>query len=109
MVVPVFWVLASIAIVSAFLCVTRKSPVVTIAPTATVALSYNALYNKDDYLRAGPPPVPAPDLKPQSDVAQDPRFVDPANGDFRLRPDSPLKKVGQFDYLGAFPPAAGTP
>lgn len=82
---------------------------VTIAPTATVALSYNALYNKDDYLRAGPPPVPAPDLKPQSDVAQDPRFVDPANGDFRLRPDSPLKKVGQFDYLGAFPPAAGTP
>ncbi|HEX9741827.1 MAG TPA: pectinesterase family protein [Nitrospiraceae bacterium] len=82
---------------------------VTIAPSARVSLSYNAFFNKEDYLREGPPPVPAPDLKPQSDVSQDPRFVDPSNGDFRLQPDSPLKKVGGFDYLGAFPPASGTP
>jgi hypothetical protein len=82
---------------------------VTIAPSARVGLSYNALYNKDDYLRPGPPPVPAPDLKPPSDVTQEPRFVDAANGDFRLHPDSPLRKVGQFDYLGAVPPASGKP
>ncbi len=82
---------------------------IVIAPSARISLSYNALYNKDDYLRAGPPPVPAPDLRPQSDVVQDPRFVDPANGDFHLHPDSPLNKVGHFDYLGAFPPASGTP
>lgn len=82
---------------------------VTIAPSARVSLSYNAFYNKENYLREGPPPVPAPDLKPQSDVSQDPRFVDPSNGDFRLHADSPLKKVGGFDYLGALPPASGTP
>jgi hypothetical protein len=82
---------------------------VTIAPSARVSLSYNAFYNKDDYLREGPPAVPAPDLKPQSDVSQDPRFVDPANGDFHLHPESPLKKVGGFDYLGALPPAGGKP
>lgn len=82
---------------------------VTIAPSAQVSLSYNAFYNKHDYLREGPPPVPAPDLKPQSDLSQDPRFVDSSNGDFRLNPDSPLRKVGGFDYLGAVPPASGTP
>ena len=82
---------------------------VTIAPSARVNLSYNAFYNKNDYLREGPPPVSAPDLKPQSDVILDPRFVDPSNGDFRLQPDSPLRKVGHFDYLGAVPPASGTP
>jgi hypothetical protein len=82
---------------------------ITIAPAARVSLSYNALYNKDDYLRSGPPPTPAPDLKAESDVREDPRFVNPHDGDFRLRVDSPLKKIGNFSYLGALSPVSGTP
>jgi hypothetical protein len=82
---------------------------VTIAPTARVALSYNAFYNKDDYLRPGPPSEPASDLKAESDVREDPRFVNPQDGDFRLRADSTLRKMGTFEYLGALPPASGTP
>ena len=80
-----------------------------IAPSARVSLSYNALYNKDDYLRAGPPPTPASDLKAESDIREDPRFVNAHDGDFRLRADSTLRKMGTFDYLGALPPASGTP
>jgi hypothetical protein len=82
---------------------------VMIAPSARVNLSYNALYNKDDYLRAGPPPIPASDLKAESDIREDPRFVNPQEGDFRLRVDSLLQKVGKFAYLGALPPISGTP
>lgn len=82
---------------------------VTIAPAARVSLSHNALYNKDDYLRAGPPPTPAPDLKAESDIREDPRFVNPHDGDFRLRADSPLQNIGHFMYLGALPPASGIP
>lgn len=83
---------------------------VTIAPSARADLSHNAFYNsKDDYLRAGPPPTPAPELKPQTDVREDPHFVNPKDGDFRLRADSPLQKVGKFDYLGALPPVSGIP
>ena len=82
---------------------------VMIAPSARVSLSYNALYNKDDYLRAGPPPTPASDLKAESDIREDPRFVNAHDGDFRLRADSTLRKMGTFDYLGALPPASGTP
>lgn len=73
-------------------------------------ISYNALYNSEgDYLRAGAPNVPAPELKPDSDMAMDPGFVDPTHDDFRLRPDTPLKRVGAFDYLGALAPANGLP
>ncbi len=83
---------------------------VAIAPASRVALSHNALYNsRDDYLRSGPPPTPAPDLKAPSDVREDPRFVNPNEGDFRLRADSPLQKIGSFAYLGALPPVSGTP
>ncbi len=83
---------------------------VTIAPSAHVGLSHNAFYNsKDDYLRSGPPPTPAPELKPQSDMREDPHFVNPTDGDFRLRADSPLQKVGNFAYLGALPPVGGVP
>ena len=82
---------------------------VMIAPSARVILSYNALYNKDDYLRAGPPPTPASDLKAESDIREDPRFVNPHDGDFHLRSDSTLLKMGNFAYLGALPPASGTP
>jgi hypothetical protein len=69
------------------------------------ATSYNALYNTDgDYVRAGSPNSPAPDLKSASDMAADPRFVDAEHGDFRLRADTPLLNKGQFRYLGALPP-----
>ena len=82
---------------------------VMIAPSAHVGLSYNAFYNKDDYLRAGPPPIPASDLKAESDLREDPRFVNPHDDDFRLRADSTLKKIGNFSYLGALSPVSGTP
>jgi hypothetical protein len=83
---------------------------VMIAFSARVSLSYNALHNnKDDYLRAGPPPTPASDLKAESDLQEDPRFVNPHDGDFRLRADSPLRKIGNFSYLGALSPVGGTP
>ncbi|MBM4119299.1 MAG: hypothetical protein FJ248_00140 [Nitrospira sp.] len=82
---------------------------VAVAPASTVTLSYNAFFNsQNDYLRSGPPPVPAPDLKSPSDLREDPRFVNPSNGDFRLRADSPLLKIGSFAYLGALPPLTGT-
>jgi len=82
---------------------------VMIAPSAHVGLSYNAFYNKDDYLRAGPPPTPASDLKAESDLREDPRFVNPHDDDFRLRADSTLKKIGNFSYLGALSPVSDTP
>ena len=80
-----------------------------VAPSSRVALSFNAMQNSEsDYLRPGPPPQPAPDLKPDSDLTVDPRFVDSASDDFRLRADTALVKIGQFSYLGALPPIAGS-
>lgn len=76
-----------------------------IAPTSQVVLSHNAVYNLEgNYLRAGSPQVPAPDLQPPSDIAVDPRFVDLARDDFRLALGTPLTQVGGFAYLGALPP-----
>lgn len=71
--------------------------------------SFNALYNSEgDYVRAGSPNAPAPDLKSASDVAADPRFVDADHDDFRLRPDTTLLNRGHFPYLGALPPLSHT-
>jgi hypothetical protein len=76
-----------------------------VAASSSAATSYNALYNTDgDYLRVGNPNQPAPELKAQSDITGDPYFVDAAKDDFRLRPDTPLIKVGSFPFLGALPP-----
>lgn len=81
-----------------------------VAPSSQAKLSYNALYNNGgDYLRAGTPLQPAPELRAESDLAVDPRFVDPGRDDFRLRPDTPLLKVGGFSYLGALAPVAPAP
>jgi parallel beta-helix repeat protein len=77
-----------------------------VGPSSHPTFSYNAINNSEhDYLRAGMPNVPAPELRADTDVAGDPGFVDSGHGDFRLRPDSPLLRVGQFAYLGALPPA----
>lgn len=77
-----------------------------LSPSSQAAMSYNALFNGEhDYLRAGSPNQPAPELKADSDMAVDPRFVDPGKDDFRLRPDTPLTRVGGFPYLGALAPA----
>jgi len=76
-----------------------------VAASSRAATSYNALYNTDgDYLRAGNPNQPAPELKAHSDITGDPYFVDAAKDDFRLRPDTPLLKIGSFPFLGALPP-----
>lgn len=78
-----------------------------IAPSSQTSTSFNAFYNTDgDYLRAGNPNQPAPELKAQSDITGDPYFVDSVRDDFRLRFDTPLLKIGPFPYLGALAPAA---
>lgn len=76
-----------------------------VAPSSRVTTSFNALFNSEgDYMRAGSPNTPAPDLKQDSDVVGDPRFVDAEHDDFRLRSDSGLLNKGQFPFLGALPP-----
>ncbi|MGH7164726.1 MAG: right-handed parallel beta-helix repeat-containing protein [Nitrospiraceae bacterium] len=79
-----------------------------VGPASGATFSFNALHNQEgDYLKAGSPNVPAPELKGDSDLAVDPRFVDPGSDDFRLREDSPLTRVGGFAYLGALAPSKG--
>lgn len=81
-----------------------------VASSSRATTSFNALYNTDgDYMRAGNPNQPAPELKAQSDITGDPFFVDPGHDDFRLRTDTPLVKVGTFPFLGALPPASNSP
>ncbi|MDO9118358.1 MAG: pectinesterase family protein [Nitrospira sp.] len=76
-----------------------------VAPSSRVTTSFNALFNSEgDYMRAGSPNTPAPDLKQDSDVLGDPRFVDAEHDDFRLRSDSGALNRGQFPFLGALPP-----
>ena len=80
-----------------------------VAPSSRVLFSYNAMQNSgSNYLRSGTPNQPAPELKPDSDLTVDPRFVDTARDDFRLRADTALVKIGEFPYLGALPPLAGS-
>ncbi len=77
------------------------------AGSSKATTSHNALYNaEDDYVRAGSPNTPAPDLKSPSDLRADPRFVDPEHDDFRLLPDTALVNQGHFRYLGALPPVS---
>lgn len=76
-----------------------------VAPSSRTTTSFNALFNSDgDYVRAGSPNTPAPELKQDSDIVGDPRFVDAEHDDFRLRSDSGLLNKGQFPFLGALPP-----
>lgn len=76
-----------------------------IAPTSHPHLSYNAVQNSEhNYLHAGDAPVPAPELKPETDITVAPQFIDPSRNDFRLVRGSRLVHIGKFSYLGAFPP-----
>jgi len=76
-----------------------------VALSSQTKTSFNAFHNTEgDYMRAGLPNTPAPELKQDSDLIGDPRFVDAAHDDFRLRADSALLNVGQFPFLGALPP-----
>ncbi len=76
-----------------------------IAASSQTKTSYNALFNSDgNYVRAGSPNVPAPELQAESDMTTDPRFVDAEHNDFRLKPDTTLLNHGAFRYLGALPP-----
>ncbi len=76
-----------------------------VGASSTTNSSYNAVFNSEEnYLRAGSPNVPAPELKADSDLTVDPRFADPGQDDFRLRSDTPLTRVGGFAYLGALAP-----
>jgi hypothetical protein len=76
-----------------------------IAASSQTKTSYNALFNSNgNYVRAGSPNVPAPELQAESDMTTDPRFVDIEHDDFRLKPDTSLLNHGAFRYLGALPP-----
>ncbi|MBS0152466.1 MAG: right-handed parallel beta-helix repeat-containing protein [Nitrospira sp.] len=76
-----------------------------IAPSSQTRVGYNLLFNDEaDYMRADSPNRPAPELKANSDIFVDPRFVDAERDDFHLRPDTDLLNVGGFRYLGALPP-----
>jgi hypothetical protein len=80
-----------------------------VASSSKATTSFNAFYNSEgDYLRAGNPNLPAPELKAQSDITGDPYFVDPGHDDFRLRVDTPLRQIGSFPFLGALPPASNS-
>ena len=73
--------------------------------SSQTVLSFNAMFNSEgDYMKAGSPNVPAPELKPESDIRIDPHFVDVEHDDFRLSSDTALLKKGPFAYLGALPP-----
>jgi len=79
-----------------------------IASSSQTTLSFNGLFNNEgNYLKAGSPPVQAPELKPASDIVGDPCFVDPDHDDFRLGRDTTFVNRGPFSFLGAQPPLSG--
>ena len=81
-----------------------------ISPSSKTTLSFNALFNHEgNYLKTGTPNIPAPELKPESDMIGDPRFADLEHGDFHLSAETVLIHKGKFAYLGALPPLAVLP
>lgn len=78
-------------------------------PSSLATLSTNALYNSESEYRRTEPADGQPELKGESDILGDPLFVDPAKDDFRLRPETPLVRRGEFAYLGALPPLSARP
>jgi nitrous oxidase accessory protein NosD len=79
-------------------------------PGSHTTLAFNALYgNQGDYLMTGTPPTPVPERAGKTDVMLAPGFVNPEEGDFRLRADSSMIQVGRFPFLGALPPLSSNP
>ncbi len=71
-----------------------------------VAIVHNGLHgNGLNYQMDGSPASSAPDSRAFADVYAPPMFVAPEQGDYRLKADSPLLRVGGFAYLGALAPA----
>lgn len=78
-------------------------------PASRTTMSFNALFNREkNYMKAGFPSEPAPDLQPESDIIADPRFADADHDDYRLLPDTTLLDRGGFSYLGALPPVSSS-
>lgn len=80
-----------------------------VSPTSLATLSTNALYNNESEYRRTEPADGQADLKGESDIVGDPLFVDSGKDDFRLRPETPLLRRGEFAYLGALPPITRQP
>ncbi len=79
-------------------------------PKSQTHLAFNALHgNKGNYMLTGTPPTPTSDRAGATDVMVAPGFVNLEEGDFRLRPDSSLLKIGDYSYLGALPPVISNP
>ncbi len=75
------------------------------SPESQTTLAYNALYEiPNHYAMQGKPPTPAPQRAGKSDVTVAPGFVSVEKSDYRLRQDSLLQNMGDFPYLGAYPP-----
>jgi len=79
-------------------------------PGSHTTLAFNSLYgNQGDYVMTGTPPRPVPERAGKTDVRLAPGFVNPDEGDFRLRADSAMIQVGAFSFLGALPPISSNP
>ena len=73
---------------------------------SAVTIARNGLHNNVlNYQVDGKPMSSAVALKAFAGIYAPPRFVAPERGDYRLKADSPLLRVGGFAYLGALGPA----
>ena len=73
-------------------------------------VSYNGFYeNPTAYLIPKKNGAGLPHQVSKTDINALPRFVDPEHDDFRLQPDTPFLKIGNFHYLGALAPIEPTP
>lgn len=78
----------------------------SLSPKSQTQLSHNALHdNVENYVVTGATPAAAVTRQGTHDLHVDPMFVDAEHGDYRLRPASPLLRIGEFPYLGAKAPS----
>ena len=71
----------------------------------SVSIAHNGLHNTTVRYRLDDAPLDSQSVpNPFSDVYAPPRFVAPTRGDYRLQPDSPFIRIGDFPYLGALAP-----